>query len=400
MVMRHLSLMSLILPLLVLGCGGADNSDGSGGNKGATENQQDCESDGSDINFSGVESVSSVTNTSLQLNWTDNSDAKGYVVFDVSDGSSQYLKFVEGPASSTEITGLDTNTSYSYQVKSVDSNFKLDSNTQSVSVTTDSAPPDQLLDTIANSTAVYSVRKLTNSYSGAAIAVRRDSDDLVVDIGFDGFSLDEAALNAHLAGATGFVQTWYDQSGATQDLTQTNLDYQPQIVLSATPGGRPAIRFDGVNDYLISSSVSYTARTLFFSFEMQSASQNTGDLAQIWGDYGGGKQVATDPRSGTTMSFDGNGSGEADYAYDGAAYTGSFQENPTGTGWAFDTTHTLAVEFSSDQSLSQHTVGSLFPSFSVGEHQFGGDISEIIVFSDVKSSDDRAAVESSVSNYY
>ena len=285
-------------------------------------------------------------------------------------------------------------------MKSDDSNYKLDSNTQSVSVTTDSAPPDQLLDTIANSTAVYSVRKLTNSYSGAAIAVRRDSDDLVVDIGFDGFSLDEAALNAHLAGATGFVQTWYDQSGATQDLTPTNLDYQPQIVLSATPGGRPAIRFDGVNDYLISSSVSYTARTLFFSFEMQSASQNTGDLAQIWGDYGGGKQVATDPRSGTTMSFDGNGSGEADYAYDGAAYTGSFQENPTGTGWAFDTTHTLAVEFSSDQSLSQHTVGSLFPSFSVGEHQFGGDISEIIVFSDVKSSDDRAAVESSVSNYY
>jgi hypothetical protein len=39
--------------------------------------------------------------------------------------------------------------------------------------------------------------------------------------------------------------------------------------------------------------------------------------------------------------------------------------------------------------MAQHTVGSLFPAFSVGDHQFGGELSEIIVFSDTKSTTDK-----------
>lgn len=394
----YLKLLVLSLSLQLAACGG-ENVDPIASEAPASGPVQ-CTSHESIINFSGLESLKSVTNTTMQLNWTNHADAKGYVIFNVTNGANIYLKFIDAPTTSTTVTGLSANTDYSFIVKSVDQEFKMDANTQIQSATTTSAPPDQLLDTIANSSAVYSFRKLSNSYLGAAISVRRDSDDSVVDIGFDGYDLDVTALNTHLGGANGFVDTWYDQSGSGQNLSQSNFTYQPQIILSATPGGRAALRFDGVDDYLINSSLNYTARTGFFVFEMITGAQATTDLAQLWGDYAGGVQASLDPRSPTTMSFDGAGSTTADYALDGGSYSGSFEENPTATGWSMDTTHVLAVEFDADKVMSRHTVGSLFPDFTVGTHQFGGDISEIIIFSDAKSGSDKSAIESSQSGYY
>lgn len=395
-------LSASLLAFVLVACGG-ENSDPAEAVTPVTDSDSDqqCEANESIINFSGLETISSVTNTTLQLNWSDHTDAQGYAVFDVTDGNLTYLKFVDAPATSASVSGLTADTNYTFMVKSVDSEFKQDANTQQVSVTTSSTPPDQLLDSISNAVAVYSVRKLSNAYTGNAIAVRRDSDDSVADIGFDGYDLDVAALNAHLGGANGYVETWYDQSGSGNDITQTNTSYQPLIEVSGTPSGQPAVRFDGTDDYLINTSLSYTARSAYFVYEMLSANQSSSDLAQLWGQYGSpGIQVAPDPRSAGTISFDGSGSTTADYAFDGNAFTGSFQENPTGTGWSQDTTHILAVEFGSDVSLSQSTVGSLFPDFSVGTHQFGGDISEIIIFSDAKSGTDKGTIEASQAGYF
>jgi hypothetical protein len=161
----------------------------------------------SDLSFLGLESITSVSNTCAHLNWTDHNNAQSYAVFEFVDGPPVFLKFVDAPASSTAVTGLTSNTEYMFQVKSVDSDFRQDANTATSSTTTSSAPTDQLLDTIANTEAVYSVRKLSNTYVGSAIAVRRESDDTVADIGFDDYDLDEGALNAHLSGASGFIET-------------------------------------------------------------------------------------------------------------------------------------------------------------------------------------------------
>jgi hypothetical protein len=105
-----------------------------------------------------------------------------------------------------------------------------------------------------NSAAAYSLRKLRSAYTGPAIRVRRSSDNAEVDIGFTvSGNLDTGTLVAHVGSGSGFVTTWYDQSGNGRNATQTTAGSQPSIVVNGaiiTQGGRPAIRFDGINDIL------------------------------------------------------------------------------------------------------------------------------------------------------
>jgi hypothetical protein len=106
-----------------------------------------------------------------------------------------------------------------------------------------------LLDTYP-AAAAYSLRKLRNGYTGAAIRVRRSSDNTEQDIGFVGVDLDTASLLSFVGAGNGFVTTWYDQQGSF-NVTQSTLANQPQIVASGVTilrGGKPALKFDGSND--------------------------------------------------------------------------------------------------------------------------------------------------------
>ena len=113
--------------------------------------------------------------------------------------------------------------------------------------------PSYLLDTYGGAAAAYSLRKLSSTYSGNAIRVRRSSDNTETNIGFDGNgNLDEASLTAFVGAGNGFVTTWYDQSGNSIDEAQSTASNQPQIVSSGTvikQSSKPAIQFD-VNKYL------------------------------------------------------------------------------------------------------------------------------------------------------
>jgi hypothetical protein len=113
-----------------------------------------------------------------------------------------------------------------------------------------------LLDAYPNSAAAYSLRKLKATYTGNAIRVRRTNLD-EINIGFDGLgNLDTTALLAFTGtGAldNGFITTWYDQSGNSQNAVQTTAINQPQIVNAGAvilDNGKPAIQFDGINDSL------------------------------------------------------------------------------------------------------------------------------------------------------
>lgn len=111
-----------------------------------------------------------------------------------------------------------------------------------------------LLDEYGGAAAAYSVRRLSSSYSGSLIEVRRSSDNTTQDIGYDSNGdLDTAALLSFVGAGDGFVRTWYDQSGNSNNAQQTTSSRQPQIVnsgsvntLGTTP--KPAINFN--NDYL------------------------------------------------------------------------------------------------------------------------------------------------------
>lgn len=100
-----------------------------------------------------------------------------------------------------------------------------------ISVTTDCFTG--LLDLYPNAAVAYSVRKLRSAYAGAAIRVRRSSDNAEQDIGFTSSGdLDETALTAFVGSNNGFVVTWYDQSGNANNATQSTAANQPQIVSS------------------------------------------------------------------------------------------------------------------------------------------------------------------------
>ena len=110
-----------------------------------------------------------------------------------------------------------------------------------------------LLDTYSGAAAAYSLRLLDSTYTGSAIRVRRSSDNTEQDIGFNVFSeLDTVSLTAFAGTGDAFVKTWYDQSGNSNDATQTTTASQPQIVSSGaviTENGKPAVQFDNSDDY-------------------------------------------------------------------------------------------------------------------------------------------------------
>jgi hypothetical protein len=115
-----------------------------------------------------------------------------------------------------------------------------------------------LLDFYPNAAAAYSLRRLSGTYQGSAIRVRRSSDNTEQDIGFNSNgNLNTSALLAFSGVGSGFVTTWYDQSGNANNATQTTAANQPQIVSNGgvvLDNGKATIAFDGGNDNMSSSN--------------------------------------------------------------------------------------------------------------------------------------------------
>jgi hypothetical protein len=120
--------------------------------------------------------------------------------------------------------------------------------------TVGAAATDLLLDTYTGASAAYSVRKLDKDYTGYCMKVREDSGDTEADIGFDGSGdLDTAAIATHCGSANGYVVTWYDQSGNTNNATQSTSGSQPQIYNGTaviTDNGKPALDWDYADCWL------------------------------------------------------------------------------------------------------------------------------------------------------
>jgi len=147
-----------------------------------------------------------------------------------------------------------------------------------------------LLDDYGGAAAAYSLRRLSGSYTGDAIRVRRSSDNAETDIGFDSNGdLDTTALLAHVGTSptdNGFIETWYDQSGNGFDSTQTTTSSQPQIVSGGsviTQGGNPAVYTTAsggknLNTGLLTLPVSGDIDLDFFGVINQQSSGNSNHL--------------------------------------------------------------------------------------------------------------------------
>jgi len=118
-----------------------------------------------------------------------------------------------------------------------------------------------LLDEYSGASAAYSVRRLSSTYTDGLIRVRKEvsSVDEETDIGFDANgNLDTTALLSFASNADGgnvYVTIWYDQSGNGNNATNSTASEQPlvvsggSIIYEGATISRPAIEFDGVDDY-------------------------------------------------------------------------------------------------------------------------------------------------------
>lgn len=82
----------------------------------------------------------------------------------------------------------------------------------------------------------YSLRRLSMYYTGPTINVRRSTDNATSDFYADGngnlgqtVDATGTRIGTWLGAATGYVVTWYDQSGAGNHATQTNTALQPTV---------------------------------------------------------------------------------------------------------------------------------------------------------------------------
>lgn len=122
-------------------------------------------------------------------------------------------------------------------------------------------------------TLLLSLRKLNPAYAGNCLRVRRSSDNTTLNVGFNGAGeLDTAALLAFVGSGSGYVDTWYDQSGSGNNWTQATLGSQPRIVNAGvldTFAGKPAIWMVSNSTGLVSTTYHFlqSAQTVVFSFK-------------------------------------------------------------------------------------------------------------------------------------
>lgn len=89
---------------------------------------------------------------------------------------------------------------------------------------------NNLLNIYTNATAAYSLRKLKSDYLGSVIRIRRSSDNTELNIRFDSNGvLDIASISAFCSNSWGYITTWYDQSGNSNDMIQEIASCQPII---------------------------------------------------------------------------------------------------------------------------------------------------------------------------
>ena len=121
--------------------------------------------------------------------------------------------------------------------------------------------PLYFLNAYSGAGAAYSVRKLSSTYTGAAIRVRRSSDNAESDIGFSGVNLDTTALNSFVGAGSGFVTRWYDQSGNGRNMSQNTAGLQPSIVSGGTiitRNGNVSIYFNSAFNIFLTSAYSFS----------------------------------------------------------------------------------------------------------------------------------------------
>jgi hypothetical protein len=265
-----------------------------------------------------------------------------------------------------------------------------------------------LLDTYSGSAAAYSLRRLSSSFTGSAIRVRRSSDNTESDINFDSSgNLDESALLAFCGSGSGFVSKWYDQSGNARDTVQASVVNQPRIVNLGVVdklNGKAALRFISSNStFLTGGNILSAGSNPLLTFAVgELANQQT-----IYGKTvydGAPSRYALYAEGNTTYSVIHNQSA-APVAGVNTIYTGQrlFNQSYVGSGnFLFVNNTQVASNTSSTAIIGNRTTRFLIGAYSNSNDSGtqlhnNGHIQEVIIYLSAPS---RSDINTNINTYY
>jgi hypothetical protein len=320
--------------------------------------------------------------------WADISGATNTTYTAVTADENKYLRVVQ---TSTNVAGSDSANSAS---------------------TAQVAPAfTGLLDTYSGAAAAYSLRLLSSTYSGSAIRVRRADDNAEQDIGFRNNELDTSTLETFSLGSDCFVVTWYDQSGGTNNATQTTASAQPKIVSSGstiTENGKPCIDFDASDDRLELNGI-FSGATEFTFIEVDKPN-NTNVRVNYWAQFIDFSNVNTFFRynnNGTIQVFLGDNETAIDSFSSSSSY--SAQQNLQFITYDSSQSATNQVDvfvngsnFGMSGSTAFGTLNTVEDAYigsRITSNYFDGKIQEIVAYTTEKSTD-RSGIETNINDYY
>jgi hypothetical protein len=263
----------------------------------------------------------------------------------------------------------------------------------------------------ATSATAYSLRKLSCSYFGNAIQVRRSSDNAVQDIGFTSLGdLDTISLKTFIGANSGFIAIWYDQSSNGRNASQANTARQPRIVNAGVierQNTKPAIYFGGLTRGLFTGNFSGYATAACFN-GVAKVNTNLTYNTIVNKTNNNNFPCPIDFYNGSILS--GNGIA-GQYNSFGASQTFNAAK-PLGI-WTYQANGTTAsgvnAYYNSAQILTNQTstyyadaagaglyIGSRFD----GVTGLNGWIAEIVTFGSIPSATDRSFLEWSQGQYY
>lgn len=285
------------------------------------------------------------------------------------------------------------------------------------------------LDTVTGAAAAYGLRKLRSAYTGSAIRVRRSSDSTEQDIGFTpGGDLDITALLDFVGTGSGYVKTWYDQSGNSKDASQSTTTLQPRIVnagsLDTLSSGLPTVSFNG-GQYLYNASISGTISgskvTAFMVGQSNNSSSNNGRFVVLHktgdaNDYSTTSSIAlfffnalegvsatsiVMPKYGNYYQYWGSGIAinqafNAGFYIDGSSYQGDLNS-------IMETWGNSSGSMSSTLNLSPNylILGTGRANSSFTSDYLTGALSEVIIYNTSLSyNSSRIPIEASEANYF
>lgn len=265
-----------------------------------------------------------------------------------------------------------------------------------------------LLTTYSGAAAGWSLRKLDSTYTGHAIKVRRSSDNTEQDIDFlpSGY-LDTASLKSFVGSNSGYVTTWYDQSGNGRNLTQTTAANQPRIVDAGTVfrvNGKVSIKYIIANSwYLRNTALAISGGANFFMLSVSNTDVVAATNNVIVYMSGGG--IAHQHNSSRMYTYAGGISGDAS-----STVTAQMLNESDYDGSASGNSNRLKLyENGSQLTLSNFTgtVPATVTStgievgrpYGINAAYLGGSVSEVVLWFSNQSAN-RTGIESIINSYY